>query len=124
MVLSDALMFALHSAGYVLKFDGGVWSILPGLPLQSYVALASDWITTPKILYLATDRSVFASTDNGGTWTNESQDLPANPRCTDLRFVLQPDKTRYLYLSMEDLSGVHYLGCRESPSLSLTSSRL
>lgn len=98
LVQSDTLMFALHHAGYVLRFDGGVWDILPSLPVQGYAALETDWTTNPKVVYLATDTSVFASADNGESWSNESSGLPASPHCADLRFVVQPDESRYLYL--------------------------
>ena len=98
LVQNDTLMFALHSAGFVLKYDGAAWDILPGVLKQQYVAIETDWTVDPKVLYLVTDRTVMSSADNGQTWTTETQGLPAHPHCADLRFVIQPDKNKYLYL--------------------------
>ncbi|PEY75485.1 WD40/YVTN/BNR-like repeat-containing protein [Bacillus cereus] len=100
------MMFALHSAGFVLKYDGSAWDILPGLPQQQYVAIETERSvdvirppgSAPKVLYLATDSTVMSSADNGQTWSLETQGLPASPHCTDLRFVIEPDKSKYLYL--------------------------
>jgi hypothetical protein len=99
LVQSDTVMFALHGAGSVLRYSGSSWDILRSLVQQQYVAIETDWTTDPKVLYVANDSSVFASTTNGQSWTNESQGLPASPHCADLRFVVQPDNTKYLYLS-------------------------
>jgi hypothetical protein len=98
LVQNDSLIFALDSAGFVLKYDGSAWDILPGLPQQQYAAIETDWTVDPKVLYLATDRTVMSSADNGQTWTIETQGLPAHPHCADLRFVIQPDQNKYLYL--------------------------
>jgi hypothetical protein len=98
LVQNDTLMFALHSAGFILKYDGSAWDILPGVPRQQYVAIETDWTVDPKVLYLATDRTVVSSADDGQTWTTETQGLPAHPHCADLRFVIQPDENKYLYL--------------------------
>jgi hypothetical protein len=50
-------------------------------------------------LYAATDKRVFISSDNGGTWQDASQGLPARPHCSDLRYILTQDGTPALYLS-------------------------
>jgi hypothetical protein len=96
---SPTLMFALHSAGFLLRYTGGVWNVLTGLVQQQYNTLEADWTTDLPSLFIATDTSVFGSTDNGDTWANESDGLPALPYCRDLRFVIEADGSKYLYLA-------------------------
>jgi hypothetical protein len=50
-------------------------------------------------LYAATDKRVFISSDNGDTWQDASQGLPARPHCSDLRYIVTKDGTSALYLS-------------------------
>jgi len=98
VIQSSSLMFALHTSGFILIYDGSPWQAVSGLPQQSYSALETDWTENPKTLYVATDTSVFSSSDNGKTWENQSTGLPARPHCSDIRFVAQADGSKYLYL--------------------------
>jgi hypothetical protein len=98
-VFDDSLMYAIHSAGWILRYNASVWDILPGLPWQQYTTLEADWTATPKVLYAATSTSVFSTDNNGQSWTNNSQGLPAAPQCTDLRIAVVPGGSKYLYLA-------------------------
>jgi len=80
--------------------DGQRWNpVGSGLPGGPYYCLETNWQATPKTLYIATDAAVFASTNNGGSWSNVSNGLPARAHCSDLRYVTEPDGTHYLYLA-------------------------
>lgn len=110
IVQTDMHAFALYDTsqdgGQLYRTADGVnWSIsaLIGggyhLPDETFYAMETDWTTNPKTLFVATDSRVYMSSDDGYTWQSVSQGLPRRPHCADLRFVLQADGTRYLYLS-------------------------
>ena len=95
---SSSLMFGLHKAGFVLIYDGSFWRPVTGLVQQNYSTLEIDTTEKAAVLYVATDNVVFSSQDNGQTWSNQSNGLPARVHCSDLRFVVQPDGSKFLYL--------------------------
>lgn len=103
---SDKVLYALHNnyntgKGAVLRTDDGgiTWLKLTGLPDEGFYGLETDWTVNPNIVYVCTDKRVYRSKDAGKFWTVASQGLPERPHCADLSFVIDPDGSRYLYLS-------------------------
>jgi hypothetical protein len=109
IVQSDNLAFAILSnsqyAGgqnFILRWNGASWIVVgagKGLPGDQFVALDADSRTNARRLFAATDKQMFGSYDNGDTWQVQSSGLPAESRCTDLRFAIEPTGARYLYLA-------------------------
>jgi hypothetical protein len=71
-----------------------------GLPSNegSFFSIAVDTTRDPEILYAATDFGIHASWDAGANWLPVSQGLPVRSHPSTLRFVVEPDGTRRLYL--------------------------
>jgi len=87
------------TGGLFRSTDGSTWTRLPGLPNEVLYCMATDWTTTPKTLFVATDTSVYVSRDEAATWHVESAGLPSRPHCSDLAFVTQADGQKLLHLS-------------------------
>ena len=98
IVQNNALAFALHSGGYVLRFDGMTWDPLVGTPTEPIGALEIDSEASPVVVYISTDSKVYASNNNGNNWIDVSNGLPMRCHCGDLKFIQYPDGTRYMYL--------------------------
>ena len=93
-------MFSYHMFGYILRYVHGLWDMILGLLPTTYCSsIAADRTEDGLTLYAATGRGVFASSDGGEWWTNESDGLPADPYCCDLRVVRQQGSPPYLYLT-------------------------
>ena len=111
-VESNTLAYATHNnygdgvslypvgRGYLLRTrnSGKTWERVLGLPEEGLFGIDLDDNTIPKTLYVATDRQVWVSKDEGITWNDFSDGLPKCPHCADLRFVRHSDGTRFLYL--------------------------
>jgi len=100
VIHSDKFIFVTASGRQLLKFQDPVWDQLVGPAGASgdYQGFDTDWTIQPKTLFLATDQSVFASADDGGSWTDISNGLPVMPHCRDLRFVAEISNLHFLYL--------------------------
>jgi hypothetical protein len=99
VVQSDSLAFAIFNTGavgFIMRWDGIRVSAVGGGTL---FALETNWTTSPRAVFAATDGNIYVSRDNGNTWQLARQGLPRRPHCSDLRFVIQGDGARYLYLS-------------------------
>jgi hypothetical protein len=66
--------------------------------VEEAVADVEDTTRGPEILYAATDFGIHASWDAGANWLPVSQGLPVRSHPSTLRFVIEPDGTRRLYL--------------------------
>ena len=78
--------------------DGVTWTRADtGLPGSMYFTLDVDRSTSPARVFVANDNAVFGSKDKGVTWSNVSNGLPRQPRCSDLR-VAQPGGNGPIYL--------------------------
>lgn len=80
---------------------GGLPKAGPGTDAkQLFFGIAYDDTTTPNPLYVATDKQIFVSIDEGNTWSDFSIGLPNDPHCADLRFVYRKDEgKKFLYLA-------------------------
>jgi hypothetical protein len=80
--------------------DGFNWvAIGSGLPGTPYFGMTNDWTVNPKTLYIATDKDVYVSRHSGNNWEKFSSGLPRRCHASDLRFIVNQDGSRYLYLS-------------------------
>jgi hypothetical protein len=101
---SESLVFAAintYFSAAVFRWFGVNWDPAPTAfptPGREYI-FAMDMDRSENNLFVATDSRVFVSPDLGVTWKSVSVNLPARPHCSDLRFSLQPDGTKYLFLS-------------------------
>lgn len=95
------LAFALAvrgSCGYVLRWRGGRWRpVQRGLPIEPLYSITTDWLATPKTLFVASDSRVYASRDDGDSWSIESDGLPRRPHISELEFVSGSGGRRWLY---------------------------
>src|SRR5262249_36193224 len=73
------------------------FEVLDGVLLGNRDYYGLEW--ADGNLYAATDKRVFISSDNGDTWQDASQGLPARPHCSDLRYIVTKDGASALYLS-------------------------
>jgi hypothetical protein len=58
---------------------------LAGASPDAIFSVATDWNTAPPTLYIATDKRVFITSDEGAHWSDFSQGLPRDPHCAGLR---------------------------------------
>jgi hypothetical protein len=87
-------------AGAVLGPQPPQWvARAAGLPVgEPFYALDVDSTVKPAVAFVATDRNVYVTRDDGKTWADASRGLPARPHCSDLR-VVQDVRATYAYLS-------------------------
>jgi photosystem II stability/assembly factor-like uncharacterized protein len=79
--------------------SGKSWTTISGgLPGDGIYGMDDDWTTTPKTIYVSTDNKVYVSNDEGNSWKDFSAGLPSRPHCGDLRFVMDRDGSRHLFL--------------------------
>jgi hypothetical protein len=104
VIADDRLAFASFNAadgsnGSVLRWDGASWQTVPsGFPNEFIFAMEIDLQDDGPVVYLATDTKVYASSNNGDSWTDVSAGLPKRPHCSDLRRIEDSDGI-HLYLS-------------------------
>ena len=87
--------FALQS-GRLLHFNGTTWTNTSGLGLATFVA---DPRPGSRRVFAAGDAKVYVSGDDGATWADASQGLPARPHCRDLRIGANALGGHDLYLA-------------------------
>jgi hypothetical protein len=88
--------FALHSSGRLLHFDGAGWADTAGTGLAKFIA---DPRPGSHRVFAADDAKVYISNDDGGSWADASQGLPARPHCRDLRIGANARGGHDLYLA-------------------------
>jgi hypothetical protein len=88
----------------LLRFDPqrNSWTSVEGNGLPSGEGslqfMAVDSARTPNILYTGTDYGIHATWDAGANWLPVSRGLPVQCHPSTLRFVVDPDGSRHLYL--------------------------
>ena len=96
--LFSSLGFAATNGGSVLVFNGQTWDLVGGglptsLPFTAVAAADTGWV------FAATRQQVYVTHDLGSTWLVASTGLPAVAQAESLRYVQQPDGSRFLYLA-------------------------
>ena len=104
--MSDGTAFARHQGGMLRLQPGqaswtdiGANGLPPATKEGSLYFAAVDAEKQPNIVYVATDYGVHASWDAGANWLPVSQGLPARCHPSTLRFIVEPDSSRHLYLT-------------------------
>ena len=77
-------VFALHSSGRIIRWDGAAWQDTAG---GGFAVFEADPRPGSRRLFAATDTAVFVSDDDGASWAAASRGLPACPHCCDLRIA-------------------------------------
>jgi hypothetical protein len=91
--------YAATSDGRVLVWDGRQWEATTSQPAANgrLVAMAADRSSRPPVMFVASDRRVFVSRDQGASWPDASDGLPKAIACADLRLVEEGEGV-HLYL--------------------------
>jgi hypothetical protein len=99
----DLKNYAISSGNSIFRefskpeVPGREWRKIPGPPTSdNYTAIATDWTTNPKVLYVATNNHVYVSRDEAATWqeiSGTTTGLPAVPNITSLEFLVQGSGT-------------------------------
>lgn len=87
------------NTGFVLGWLGTNWNVVGAATLPMSLPFGAMEMPDASDLFVASRAQVFFSADLGNTWSTASNGLPALDEATDLHAVLDPDGTRYLYLS-------------------------
>jgi hypothetical protein len=93
------IAFATLESGYVLGWQGHTWDALGGGTLPTSQPFRSVVLPDLTNLIAITPASVFISHDVGTTWATANNGLPFLPQGADLRYVLQPNGTAYIYMA-------------------------
>jgi hypothetical protein len=104
--MRDGTAFARYQGGMLRLQPGqaswtniGANGLPPATREGSLYFAAVDTEKQPNILYVATDYGVHASWDAGANWLPVSQGLPMRCHPSTLRFIVEPDSSRHLYLT-------------------------
>jgi hypothetical protein len=97
--VNNGLAFATTDEN-VLIFNGAIWSLTSAQPAMNVqvVSVEVDRTTPEPVVFVATERRVFVSADQGRTWHPASDGLPAATHLSDLLLSDADDGAR-LYLS-------------------------
>lgn len=80
--------------------DGVVWNnISSGLPPEAFYSMDLFRNSCKEILFVTTDKAVYATTNKGASWTNVSFGLPFVAHCSDIHVVPSDNCTTDIYLS-------------------------